>query len=186
MTLSQITNRADIGKVLNSMGLHGSGAEIGVAFGENAESILDGSNLKTLFLVDPWAAVDGEDARGYGSDIKDFHGCFCFCKGKLSRFGNRAEYLRMPSVQAASLVVDGSLDFVYIDANHASPQIDNDLAAWWPKVKSGGIFGGHDFCTIDKEEYRCDVEGAVRAFFTDKDWELFTGLTCDSWYVQKP
>lgn len=186
MKLSDLRSRNDIGAALNSMGLTGKGAEIGVAFGENAELILETSNLTTLILVDPWSAVKGQDGKGYANAIKDWHGCYCFCTGKLARFGERAKYMRMSSVEAAGQIPDGSLDFVYIDANHASPMIDNDLIAWWPKVKSGGVFGGHDYYVKNDGGYRCDVKTAVDSFFSDKAIALVITTECASWYCIKP
>jgi|TARA_B100001964_G_C13992687_1_gene491349 hypothetical protein len=37
---------------------------------------------------------------------------------------------------------DKSLDFVFIDGNHY--EVGLDLAAWYPKIKNGGILGGDD------------------------------------------
>lgn len=42
--------------------------------------------------------------------------------------------------------IDGPVDFVYIDAAHDYESVKADIAAWWPKVKPGGILAGHDYC----------------------------------------
>jgi hypothetical protein len=41
-------------------------------------------------------------------------------------------------------VPDESLDCLYIDCCHEYGCVKNDLAAWYPKVKKGGIVAGHD------------------------------------------
>jgi hypothetical protein len=53
--------------------------------------------------------------------------------------------IRMPSVEAAKLYEDNSLDFVFIDGAHDYDNVTADIAAWLPKVKEGGIIGGHDW-----------------------------------------
>jgi cephalosporin hydroxylase len=55
--------------------------------------------------------------------------------------------VRMPSVAAATLFANGSLDFVFIDADHTCEAVRADIAAWRPKVKAGGILAGHDWNT---------------------------------------
>ena len=52
----------------------------------------------------------------------------------------------MQSWDAAEKYADGSLDFVYIDADHHYDAVCRDIDAWLPKVRSGGIIAGHDFC----------------------------------------
>lgn len=49
------------------------------------------------------------------------------------------------SAETASLYEDESLDFVFIDASHDYESFKKDLFAWFPKVKIGGLIGGHDY-----------------------------------------
>ena len=53
--------------------------------------------------------------------------------------------LWMPSTQAAALVGDLWADFIFIDAGHSYAAVKADIAAWRPKVREGGWFGGHDY-----------------------------------------
>lgn len=52
------------------------------------------------------------------------------------------------SVEAAEEFQDESLDLVFLDGDHSYEGVDADIKAWWPKVKQGGILGGHDFGDI--------------------------------------
>jgi hypothetical protein len=52
---------------------------------------------------------------------------------------------KLSSIEGAKLYEDNSLDFVFIDASHDDANVKADCAAWWPKVKSGGILGGDDY-----------------------------------------
>lgn len=63
--------------------------------------------------------------------------------------------IRMHSLNAVDLYDDNSLDFVFIDAAHDYENVKKDIIAWYPKVKSNGLFAGHD--------YDPSWEGVVRA-----------------------
>lgn len=52
---------------------------------------------------------------------------------------------QMYSVEAAKKYNDNSLDFVFIDGDHSYQGCSQDISAWWPKVKPGGILAGHDY-----------------------------------------
>ena len=186
MKLTDLKTRYDIGYVLDSMGLNNEGVEVGVAFGENAEIILNTCSLKRLYLVDNWDYVPNENPKGYADAIKDWQGCYDYCYNKISKFDDRAVMVKNTSAQASKAFKYNSLDFVYIDANHMSPYIDNDLQAWYSKVKTGGIFGGHDYHLVERPDYKCDVKTAVDNFFKDKDYQILITEDADpSWYIIK-
>lgn len=52
--------------------------------------------------------------------------------------------IRMPSVQAAALYEDDSIDFIMIDGDHTFEAVCADIAAFLPKMKKGGIMAGDD------------------------------------------
>lgn len=49
------------------------------------------------------------------------------------------------SATAASRHDDASVDFLFIDAAHTYEAVKADLTAWWPKMKPGATFAGHDY-----------------------------------------
>lgn len=53
--------------------------------------------------------------------------------------------MKMTTVRAAKSVKDGSLDFVFLDADHSYDAVKMDIQAWLPKIRVGGIFIGHDW-----------------------------------------
>ena len=48
-------------------------------------------------------------------------------------------------MKAGRCFEDGELDFVFIDGEHSYEAAKADIKAWWPKVRSGGLFVGHDY-----------------------------------------
>jgi len=115
------------------------GAEIGVNTGANAGDILSYlPNLTMLHLVDAWKA--NEDYQDQGLQDQ----CLAMVKKRFET-DKRCLIMHMPSVEAARFIPDNSLDFVYIDAEHRYFGIRADIDAWLPKVKKGGIIGGHDY-----------------------------------------
>jgi predicted O-methyltransferase YrrM len=52
--------------------------------------------------------------------------------------------IRGPSVDAAVLFDDGSLDAVFVDGNHIYPNVLADIDAYLPKVRKNGYIFGHD------------------------------------------
>ena len=83
----------------------------------------------------------------------------------------------MRSSEAAPLFNDGSLDFVYIDANHSYESIKEDLGLWYPKMKTHSIFAGHDFSTQHES-----VIKAVSEFQCPYELNILYGDKNESWY----
>jgi predicted O-methyltransferase YrrM len=62
------------------------------------------------------------------------------------RFSDRARLLIESTHTAHRHFEDGSLDFVFIDADHTYEGASQDIRLWRPKVRPGGWCGGHDYC----------------------------------------
>ena len=56
----------------------------------------------------------------------------------------------MTSTEAAKKMENQSLDFAYIDARHDYCGVKDDLEAYWPLIKPGGIMAGHDYVTSEE------------------------------------
>lgn len=128
--------------VVQRLGLR-RGAEIGVAFGGHAQAILEQGNVQRLYAVDSYRhRPEYDDPMNLPQPV--FDRLFERTGQRLARFGDRAQQIRLDSVEAAAQI-DDTLDFVYIDGDHSYQGIRDDLAAWFPKVRVGGIIAGHDY-----------------------------------------
>ncbi len=180
----EITHRDQLGSVLNEMKLLRQGVEIGVFHGEYAQTILKDWKGERLIGIDPYVNQLFDEYRD-GCNKSNMEWVMTQALLRLHSFGDRFYLIREKSDKAAVHFVDEFLDFVYIDGNHSMPWIEQDLNLWWPKVRQGGIFGGHDFMSRNDVAQKCDVEGAVTRFANDKRLDL-TLTDCTSWWIVKP
>lgn len=185
-------DRVSLAKMFGDLGFK-VGAEIGVERGLYSKVLLDSAPGLHLILVDPWLAY-----QGYREHVS---------QEKLDRFlveteqllsGRDFEVRRGFSVDVAKEVPDESLDFVYIDGNHEFSHVVADIAAWYPKVKKGGIIAGHDFISRRDPMYMMHVVDAVVGYtnaYRISPWfvmgskERIEGQKRDSsrsWFFVKP
>ncbi|MDX0572175.1 hypothetical protein GOD68_18270 [Sinorhizobium medicae] len=143
-------------------------AEIGVLIGQTSEFLLRNRKDITLLMIDSWQTADNQPERykATGDDhalhidparVKS-HRSQAEARAKL--FPGRATIMPLTSSEAAAKVEDGSLDLVFIDADHSKEGATEDISLWLPKVKVGGWIGGHDYRNPDPR-FRFGVTEAV-------------------------
>ena len=189
----EVGDRTQLPYLLKYLGLVGEGIEIGVQTGVYSEYILARSDLKKLYLCDPWRHLD----NGYEphSNIVDdrWQADLDATIERLARYQDRYQIVRKTSMEAVKDFADESLDFVYIDADHRYDYAKEDIANWWPKVKVGGVFAGHDYydsqdlpSSFPYKEYadHYGVKRAVQEFFGSREF-FVTQEEWPSWYLIK-
>lgn len=117
------------------------GVEIGVECGLYSEVLCRQNPLLRLSCVDAWQPYPGYRDHVDKRKLERF---YTETQQRLALYPH-ATIIRKFSQDAAQDFADGSLDFVYIDANHSFPAFTSDLATWSPKVRAGGIIAGHDY-----------------------------------------
>jgi hypothetical protein len=140
-----LVHRAELGSFLNDTGLLGTGVEVGAGAGSFAGAILRTWSGHRLVLVDCWQAQDPADYYDIANRDpagQDAQRCQA---AALTQTDARVELLQAFTPQAASQFADGALDFVYLDANHSYLAVRDDLHAWYPKLRAGGLLAGHDY-----------------------------------------
>jgi len=104
------------------------------------ENINKNKNI-TTYAVDTW---EGSPEHTEESTIinKTLYEEFI---SNMSPVADKFMSMHMTSEQASKRFEDNSLDGVFIDAQHEYEPVKQDLELWWPKVKIGGFFCGHDY-----------------------------------------
>jgi len=131
---------------------NGIGAEIGVHLGEFSSLILSVAKPRKLHLIDPWKYVPDPTYQWslYGGEHVTQHDMDARHALVLSKFAREiaagtVEVHRQRSTSAASHLNDDELDFVYIDGDHTYDAVSQDLKAFFPKLKQGGLIIGDDY-----------------------------------------
>jgi hypothetical protein len=185
MNLKVIDNRNQLGTFLNECGLTGAGAEIGVMHGGFSREVLGAWRGQKYYMVDVWGAQPKEVYRE-NTDGIDYEAKYLNCRTIAEEYPI-VHIIRDYSINAAKLIPDGSLDWVYIDANHAYAAVISDMDAWWPKLKSGGLFAGHDYGDDISPPHWCEVKSAVDRWMREHKIQFITTLrVCGSWWSTKP
>lgn len=158
------------------------GAEIGVAGGEHALSLLETLSIKRLYLIDPYEIYETytEGKQHYGSEGSDLYEFRVRAENLLSKFADRIVWIREMSSDAAKLITE-QLDFVYIDGNHAEDFVRQDISNFIPKLSSRGVIGGHDFYNGFQREH----DGVVNAVLGSphlKDFQM--RIEVPDWWIE--
>jgi len=119
------------------------GAEIGVKEGRFTRFMLENNDNLTMYAIDPWEKQPGKEEDYREWDWTDIYTAF---RERMKPFPNRVTEIMAYSKEAAAVIADNSLDFVFIDAQHDFLSVREDIKLWEPKVKKGGLICGHDYC----------------------------------------
>lgn len=160
------------------------GCEIGVYKGLHALSLLETMEIERLYLIDPYEMYEKylEGHAHYGVDQVPLSAAQQEAIDRLKNYDDKIVWLNLLSEDAVKNIIE-DLDFVYIDGNHAYDFVKQDIQNYWPKLKSGGILGGHDFYN----GYCREHDGVVKAV---SEFAVYNNLTLQvelpDWWIKKP
>ena len=136
-------DRKELIKTIGSEFPKGKGVEVGTFKGHFSKDIMQVWE-GTLYMVDAWPAQEASNHKNLERDS-----VYGQAIDSISEYEDRAIMIRARSEIAAGMFEDASLDFVYIDANHAYEYVAQDIRLWYTKVKPGGYLCGQDYLDID-------------------------------------
>jgi predicted O-methyltransferase YrrM len=125
--------------------------------------------------VDAWTPRPQNEGIEGGETYErwDMAGLEQYVRERAEPFGDRAQILKMDTVEAAAQFEDNSIDLLFIDADHSTEGVTRDIKAWAPKVRSRGFITGHD---IDWPTVRAVVEKRFPKYQTGPD---------NVWWIRK-
>jgi hypothetical protein len=141
--------RDELGTILEKLRFT-VGAELGVQQGFFAETTLkQWKSAKTYVLVDLWAhQANYADSANVNNEIQNKN--YDMTKRRMAPFmanGMKVLICRNFTHTCVKNYPDQYFDYIYVDARHDFKGVYMDLVDWWPKLKTNGIFAGHDYVT---------------------------------------
>ena len=119
------------------------GIEIGTSCAESTYLLLEKCpNIKKLYTIDAYSPF--EDWNGtVTKEVLDRQ--MDVAKRNLEQFGDRVERLIMNSMDASKKFEPESVDFIFVDGDHTYDGVKKDCQTYYPFLKKGGFFCGHDY-----------------------------------------
>ena len=120
--------------------------EIGVWRGDFTGTMNSSLNPVRTIGVDPYLLYEGYTDKPDVNEFANQENLDQLYERVQKRFTSEGwELVRKQSVHAATDWADNSVDFVYLDGDHKYEPVLQDIEAWWPKIRPGGIWSGHDY-----------------------------------------
>ena len=118
--------------------------EVGTWMGKSATymavEIANSNKNIEFYCVDLWSGV-GLSKTEVRSDDR-FYQKFL---ANIEPVKNFIKPVRMDSVKASATFPDNFFDFIFIDASHDYESVKLDINSWYPKLKTDGVYAGHDY-----------------------------------------
>ena len=165
------------------------GAELGVHQGFMSRVLLDRIPNLELHMVDLWGVHPDDSEFVKSGDLRSKHGWkdyndnLLLARRRVRAYTWHAHVHITSTHMASELFEDNSLDFVFIDGDHSYDGCFEDMVDWYPKVREGGIFSGHDY-DYHPEGMDIQVTQAVDKFTEDNNLPFKVGPSCVWWMVK--
>jgi hypothetical protein len=147
--------------VLQKQGNDLKGLEIGICRGENIVKFLEECpNISHIDAVDPYVEYT-DDTCTVTKEVADQ---LCgIAKENFLEFPERVTMHIKTSREFSETVPDEYYDYIFIDGDHKYASVLDDIKLWYPKLKRGGVFSGHDFWLsgVQKAVYEYRTENGI-------------------------
>jgi len=123
--------------------------------------------------------------------IENFYTLF---KDNMGEAINEINVFTVPAIEVVDKFPDNYFDFVFIDGDHQIESVYSDISSCYPKVRIGGLLGGHDWpgCGHAPEKEQNSIKLGYDKYFANNEYLNHPFIyynTCPpwgSWFIVKP
>lgn len=149
---------SDLILAINTLGDDLVGLELGVFRGHSLMTILNFCSIKKLYGIDSWRPYadflkiipDGKPSQSLTIEQQEINKFLTYHSIKYSKQKEKVEIIEKDSLEAVKQIPDNSLDFIFFDAMLTEKQCYEEAKAYYPKIKKGGFFTGHDAMCVEQ------------------------------------
>jgi hypothetical protein len=189
--LPTLRTRYEVGELLRQRGLSGPAVELGTQKGAYSTRVLSKWRNCSLYVqVDAWTSLTTNYQDKANKAEEEFNNHTSGWRWpQLQRmeeagFAERIMQCHNLTSVCALRFPPAYFDFIYVDARHDRLSVLEDLTAWWPLLRAGGVIAGHDY-TEQQEPFRVmqggkPVKGASDPQSSGQNWTLNHDGTVDT------
>lgn len=121
--------------------------------------VAEGNNTKQMLRASPYSHITLIDSTRSKHILRQM-------ENNLRPYQDRYTFHNAESLEIVMQIEDHYFDYIYIDGSHEYEDVVKDIAAWWNKLKPGGVIGGHDYDLPG-------VKRAVQEFTADRKMRAY-------------
>ena len=145
--------------------------EIGCDVGDTTQFLLESNPDLLLIGIDPYENYTDWN----GNPLHEREQCFNGFMQRVGPYVDRFALIRDYSDKAHDVLEENFFDLIFIDGLHTYEQLTKDCANFYSKLKTGGVFAGHDYNAIPGVKQAADE-------FAQKMGKQILITECDVWY----
>ena len=184
----EFSGNCDVKSLIHTINLLGdnlTGIELGVHRAQSLCTILHSCpNVNLLYGIDFYQPYmdflkyenfsDGTPScKFYQKDV-DLNKSIAYNRIQYSGMAEKVIFYEQDSNEAVKSFKEESVDFIFVDTYLTKEQSDLDLKTWYPILKKGGLFSGHDWNSHD-------IQNSVNSFREQNEITSNLSVFDDCW-----
>jgi hypothetical protein len=139
--------------------------EIGVAAGDFSIYLLHSLDIKVHYLIDPWKDEGDLERSQWFSGNNKAEESYEFVKNRFENFPVMIIREFSNDFLKREIIQDNTdYDLIYVDGDHHSNSVYQDLSLSYKLLKKGGILSGDDYNWVSSTTNKKEVKRGVEMF----------------------